>query len=323
MRPAAALFPLAGLIASLLGAARQTAALFAVYYILQLLTLCAADCFRNAAAREPGMRRVDRRFGGALIQMLPGLFIGAFLILNYDVDRRVIFTATFLIIEHLFEERLYALARPADGAVLSVVSGLLLAAGLLLDSAGGVTGPFEGFYTFCGTSLTMLIALVTSFIMEGSHGFSPVPRNIVRFPGACVQTLLYPAACIPLLRFTGIAPALAGLVLWRLSRTLCRRTADESRRLNLLLVAASAILVVAGLWISLAWGFMALLASVCAAIVFCAPGVRLYIGIVLLAAALALQVSGLLPGQMLPAAVPAACALAVVLNLKRAFLKKV
>ena len=71
MRPTAALFPLAALIAAAMGSALD-GRLMLLYYALQLFTLCAVDCFRNGAAREAGVRRADRRFGGGITQLVLG-----------------------------------------------------------------------------------------------------------------------------------------------------------------------------------------------------------------------------------------------------------
>ena len=67
MRPTDILFPLAGIAAALLNFPEILTETILYYYMLQIFSLCAVDSFRNAAAREPGVRRVDKRFGGALI----------------------------------------------------------------------------------------------------------------------------------------------------------------------------------------------------------------------------------------------------------------
>lgn len=330
MRPASALFPLAGLICAFIGNAESVKTLFAFYFAIQLLSLCSTDAFRNAAAREPGMRRVDKRFGGALCTLMLGIaltWLGTAKLILPEEDMMgwiAWFGAAALInIEQLFEERMYALSRRTDGNVLSIVSNLLLTAGLLVDASGGMEGMFSGFYTLCTAGLAVLIAGGTSYIVEPARGYSLVPRNIGFFPKACVQAMLYPAACICLVRFSGILSALAGFIFWRLSRTVCRRANDESRSLNLLLVFASAIMVAAGEWIPAAFGFMAVVSLLCAVIVFCAPGWRLYTGTLLLIAAIAVNL--VLPDKYSYAqyAGIGLCAIAVILNMHKAFLKKV
>jgi len=58
-------------------------------------------------------------------------------------------------------------------------------------------------------------------------------------------------------------------------------------------------------------------------IVFCAPGWRVYAGAVLILGANAQRMLGFLPGEWSLYAVCAACAIAVILNLHKAFLRKV
>ena len=72
MRPANALFPLSMLAAICLGRGEAALALMRWHLLLQLCGFCAADCFRLGAAREPGVRRVDRRFFGGIVQFLMG-----------------------------------------------------------------------------------------------------------------------------------------------------------------------------------------------------------------------------------------------------------
>ena len=335
LRPGAALFPLAGLAAALLGRAENALALFVPFYALQLLSLCAADCFRNGAAREPGVRRVDRRFGGALAQLAAGmllLFLLAFRLFPGKYDLWALAAACCICIEHLFEERMFALSRPMDGAVLSVTANLLLFAGLMLDG-GPLEAPGGAFFTACAAALGALVAIVASYALEPAHGFSLKPRNLALCPRALLQTLLYPAlgaAAVLLHRRLGVSqaqflPLLAGLIPWRLARTVARRSADESRPLNLLLLALTAAPVAASAFLPslLYWAAALLLALLCAAAVFCAPGVRLFGGALLCGAALALSALRPLPPAANAAIVCALCAAALALNLKRAFLKKI
>ena len=79
MRPAAALFPLA----LILGGA-ESIPLLPIYFALQIFSLCAVDSFRNAAAREPGLRRADRRFWGAVLPLLVSLALIASVLIGED-----------------------------------------------------------------------------------------------------------------------------------------------------------------------------------------------------------------------------------------------
>ena len=340
LRPTAALFPLACLIAAGIGRAELPVRLLEAYYLVQLFSLCAADCFRNAAAREPGVRRVDRRFGGALAQLIAGVAILC-LLLALDVlplDGYMLAAAALISIEHLFEERMYALARPVDGAILSMVANGLLLAGLLLDGGAGLTGPLPSFFALCGAGLGALIAAATAYAVEPAHGFSIKPVNLPRAPRTCLQTLLYPAVHLAycaaanqlpnLARFGGEARLLAfpcGLILWRLARTVCRRSVDESRPLNLLLIALAALSIAVAAWMPdyRACALAAELALICSAAVFCAPSVRLWSGIALTAAALALALANPFAAPLNAIAVTLCAAAAAIPNLKHAFLKRV
>ena len=344
MRPTAALFPAVLLLCALRGDAQLAAQMWICHCIAQLLTLCSVGSFRNASAREPGVRRVDRRFsgtwpvillGGALGAVI-GFFMGA---LGYIGDWRMAWCAAMLvIIEQLFEERMFALSRNADGVVLSVISNVLLLAGLMLDSSGGVGAPgnLAGFYTACGAGLGAVISIVAAYALEPMRAFSLIPRNIGFFPKAAAQDLLYPAAALGIAKMATwiddallgtiqktIGPILLGMILWRLSRTVCRRASDESRALNLLLIAVCALTAMLVLWLPMpvdaSYVVLTYFALVCAAIVFCAPGWRLYAGIVLLYGSVYFLTT-VKEEQIICCA---CAAVAVILNLHKAFLRKV
>ena len=342
MRPTAALFPIVGIISVLWGDAAYTVGVFLVYYLLTICTLCAADCFRNGAAQEPGVRRVDQRFGGTLLPLLAGIVLvwiwGEWRVaVNLDFDAIEIVpwyglfpTAVAIIVEQTFEERMFALGRRMDGVILSCVANGLLLAGLLLTGGSGLPQPITGFYTVIGAALGAVIAAATCYAIEPPHGFSMKPRNLKFAPRACAQTILYPVLMFIALGLVAIysennayedvrfgAAACFGLIPWRLARTTCRRTADESRPLNLLLITFVAIPAAIAAWLPAAQLFAIAsgIALLCAALVFCAPSARLYAGIALTAA------------TFIPFPTPiinTALALAAILiNTKQAFLRKV
>lgn len=344
MRPTAALFPLALLIAAAMGRA-QAASLGLLYYGMQLCTLCAVDCFRNGAAREAGVRRVDRRFGGGIFQMMLGigLMLAAMLlcpVLKKQFSAALFAAAGCVTLEQLFEERMFALGRRLDGVVLSGIANLLLVAGLMLDGAGGVEAnlplALDAPFTLGGAALGALIALGTAYLVEPAHGFSLKPVNLALMPRACVQTLLYPAAALALVAAMRDAsvraePLLYGMILWRLARTTCRRTDEESRPLNLLLMALMAMPAI--IWALRSDGTLcgvelrpyavaSLLAGICAGAVFCAPAWRYWLGCALLLAAGALNALHPLPAVWNVVAVCACGLLALVLNLHRVFLRR-
>ena len=344
MRPTAALFPLALLIAAAMGRA-QAASLGLLYYGMQLCTLCAVDCFRNGAAREAGVRRVDRRFGGAILQMMLGigLMLAAMLlcpVLKKQFSAALFAAAGCVTLEQLFEERMFALGRRLDGVVLSGIANLLLLAGLMLDGAGGVEAnlpmALDAPFTLGGAALGALIALGTAYLVEPAHGFSLKPVNLALMPRACVQTLLYPAAALALVAALRDAsfraePLLYGMILWRLARTTCRRTDEESRPLNLLLMALMATPAI--IWALRSDGTLcgmelrpfaaaSLLAGICAGAVFCAPAWRYWLGCALLLAAGALNALHPLPDAWNAVAVCACGLIALVLNLHKTFLRR-
>lgn len=297
VRPTAVLFPLVCGVGAWLG----SEPFIAHYFALQLFSLCAADSFRNAATREPGVRRVDRRFSGAFVPLLFAVGLALLLVklgLGFEsaaVAMAPLWVAAPVAIEHLFEERMFALGRKLDGAMLSGVANALLLTGMLLDWAAG--GGLR--YLTGGAALGAAVSVLTNYAIERPHGFSLVPRNLGDAPLACVQTLLYPVALgladallgkwrlwEDLAGAPGLAP-FYGLMLWRLARTPHRRTADESRGMNLLLLALTGAGVAAGAWMeALApLGLAGLLGLICAGAVFCAWTPRFAAGVVLLLAA--------------------------------------
>lgn len=326
MRPSSALFPLALLAAAVLGRNAAACALFFAYCVMQLLSLCAAESFRNAAAREPGVRRVDKRFSGAFLQTALGILLGTLIchILFQKIGAEtpalpICAAAGCIVTEQLFEERMFALSHPHDGVILSILANLLLLAGMLLDGSGGIAAPMREFFPVCGAALGMLISIIAAYCIEPMHAFSLRPVNIAFFPKAAVQTLLYPLIAAGLCGFG--APLFAGHALWRLSRTVCRRARDESWSLNCLLIFVCGGMIVGSAFMGELYScaFACLLALLCAIIIYCAPGWRLYAGSALLIAAWILCKTEVI--QNIPLL---ACSLiAVLLNLHRAFLRKI
>lgn len=325
-RPAAALFPLALGLGAYLG--KGTLAIY--YFALQLCSLCAVDCFRNAATREPGVRRVDRRFSGALLPLLAGCAILCALRaagIGFEpasASAAPMLAAGLIVIEQLFEERMYALGRRIDAVLLSCVANGLLIAGFWMDWSAGT----DWRYLVGASALAAVISIITNYLIERPHGFSLLPRNLGDAPLSCVQTLLYPLALAALEAgfhpyrllenpggMLGAAP-LYGLMLWRLARSPHRRTEDESRRIHLALLALACVPAAAGEWIGALApvGAAGILGLICGAVVFCAPTRRFVLGLNLAAAML-------LPIPF-PGAKAALAVAALALNVKGAFLKK-
>lgn len=332
MRPSAALFPLVLIAAQWITGELYPEVVLFLYLILQMFSLCAVDCFRNAAAREPGPRKVDKRFWGSL----PMLFIASAAMLSLIVHTAGNFSAGYIFfpllpllisIEHLFEERLFTLNRRSDGNILSLIANGLLFAGLMLDGSNGVPKPFEMFYTLAASGLGALIAVLTSLVIAPPKGFSLIPRNLGFAPKAILQTLLFPAAYLGLISLISkgfddyVVGFFAGYTLWRLSRTVCRRSFDESRPLNLLLIAVCAVMTGAAGFVPALFepAICCLLALVCAMIVFLHIGWRNLTGALLLIAAAACIYLKIEYANY----IAAACSLiAVIINLKNAFLRR-
>ena len=342
MRPTAALFPLVLLAAALFGNAVAVAELFICYCAMQLFTLCSIDAFRNAAAREPGVRRVDKRFSGTFPVVIIGFAAFAALVW-FKADKTsfmnkyvwIIAASGSILIEQLFEERMWALGHPVDGVMLSIISNVLLLVGLLVDASSGMAALMDvyGFYTICGAGLGLLISVFTSYAVEPMRAFSLIPRNIAFFPKAAVQSLLYPAVIFGIYALNivesgykvmyarDMTALMTGLILWRLGRTVCRRANDESRPLNLLVTAFPAVIMVISLWVAaiFPWAEDVVVAMICVVIVFCASGWRIYTGVALVTAAWLLLLMNVFPTWI----AAACCTTAVILNMNKAFLRKV
>lgn len=328
MRPTAALFPIVGIAGTIWGNANLVMEIFVSYYLMQIFSLCAADCFRNAAAQEPGMRRVDSRFSGSFLPLIAGVALTYLLwqlklsnVWQSQAWQSACIAAALIYVEHLFEERVYIVGRRVDGVILSCLANGLLAAGLLMGRSGLAQSLDSSVYAVIGAGLGAAVAIAVTYAIDPPHGFSLKPANLRFVTSAVPQTLFYIAAVLAttLLMKSRILdmlmPMLFGLIPWRLARTTCRRAEDESRPLNLLLMAFTAIPIAAITWLPIAQPFAltAYIALVCAAIIFCAMSKRLYAGIALAAAAF-----------LSPHILRIILALAsIAINIKQAFLKKV
>lgn len=303
LRPTAALFPIVGIAGILCGRAETVRSFFLYYYLLRIFTLDTVGCFRNGAAREPGVRRVDRRFSGSLLPLLIGgicvyMVVPIFLPNIYEnihaVGQYTDVAAGLVTTEHLFEERTYALGRRVDGVILScVTNGLLLLALLLYrESPQAANVP----YLLLGAGLGVIISVATSFAIEPMHGFSLKPIDLRELGSSSPQTFLYPLvallvgylACHRGFRGDVLFPFLYGLIPWRLARTPARRSADESYPLNLLLISIAATTAAAAAWCPALWpcAIAATIALLCGVCVYCMPSWRLLKGIALVIAAL-------------------------------------
>ncbi|MBQ3575573.1 MAG: hypothetical protein IJA26_07870, partial [Clostridia bacterium] len=267
MRPSAAFFPFVLLISALFGDELTTLIFLLLWYALQITTLCAPVAFCNAAAREPGVRRVGRRFFGGIMQCILGgalLFVPIGMLSSSAALSGGLITlaagAFLIIIEQMFEERMFALGRKVDGTLLSLICNGLLLLGLMLDAGSGINAPeiysrmlgrsveLRNFYLLCGCSAAVIVSIAITLLIARGKGFTPLPVNCGHGPKAMLQVLLYPAAVFIAVRALdtsiNLRHLLVGMILWQLSRTVCRRTRPESRPLDWLLTAITAVFAV-------------------------------------------------------------------------------
>lgn len=327
IRPSAALFPLSMLVACGLECADTVYMLLLFYFALQIFSLCAVDCYRNAAAREPSPRKADRRFWASAVMLaLSPILLGCLsLACGGEIggaNLRFYLAPWLILIEQLFEERLYTLGRRFDGNLLALLANGLLFAGILLDGENGAM-----LYTTVMAGAGALVAALASLVIAPPKGFALLPINLGFAPKAAVQCLLFPAAAFALMQlqydFTPFSLfLLPGYGLWRLSRTTCRRSADESRAMNLILCVCAAASLLADCFVS-EMKIMALgciLSLLCALIVFLRSSIRNLSAAALLILALVLREREIAHCTVIVAAL---CLCAVAINLKHAFLKKV
>ena len=313
MRPSAAFFPLALLASALFGDEATTIAFLLIWYALQITTLCAPVAFCNAAAREPGVRRVGKRFWGGIAQCILG---GALLFVPiWKLTENLAITNSFvalavgaflIIIEQMFEERMFALGRKVDGTLLSLISNILLLLGLMLDAGSGVKAPefynhllgrnaeLGNFYLLCGCAAAVLISIIMSLLIARGKGFTPFPINCGFAPKALLQVFLYPAAALAAAMRLDVSidlrHILVGLMLWQVSRTVCRRIKLESKPLDWLLAIVCAVFAVLACLhpAFLPYAVCCGVAFACAAIIYLAPSVRLYVSLAVVAVIIAL-----------------------------------
>jgi len=168
--------------------------------------------------------------------------------------------------------------------LLSLISSALVLLGLMLDAKGVIhVSEITNLCLLCGCAASVVISIVTSLLIAPGKGFTLLPVNCGFAPKALLQELLYPAAAL-LLTAAGVGGIdirhfIVGWLLWRLARTICRRTQRESKPLDWLLTIVSAVFAVLACLhpAFLPYALCCCAAFICAAIMYCAPSVRLYI----------------------------------------------
>lgn len=290
LRPYAALFPPTLLASAVFGDQALTLRFLGAYFALQIASLCAPVAFCNAAAREPAMRRLGRRFWGGLTQ----LFLGAALLfcalrlvpLPFDArDGEILIAALLVLIEQMFEERMTAVSRSVDATLLALISGVFVLLGLVLTAEGTLPNstPLRYPYLLGGCVLSALLGAVLTLLLAGGRGFTPLPINYGFAPKAMAQELLYPALIAAAVVWGKTEPTLpavlTGWMLWRAIRSVCRRTRGESKAPDwFLCIVSAALSLLAYLFPTiLPYALCASAVLLCAMAVYLAPSPRLYV----------------------------------------------
>lgn len=294
--------PLACLIGALLGQEALAIRFFAAQSIISLFTMCADGAFCIDAARQGSLRQVDRRFCGSIVQIAIGALVAGFAgywYLKGDVwlpAAGLLCAALLACITQLHVERLHAHNQRRDARILALLQALLAIAGFGLDTSFPVPGK-----ALCLALLAGAIIANAALLIAPCRGFSAVPRCYARAPQALWQNMLYPAAvCIAALAHGKMPPAipvLAGWVLWRGARTVCRRSESESAPLCFWIAAICGAANIAALFIPQLRILSAYLtlAMLCIVIVFAHFSLRTAIATLLLIAAALLPILNPLP----------------------------
>lgn len=295
MRYSAAFFPLALIAGAVFGDKTLVCGLLAAYFAMQLASFCAVTAFCNAAAREPAKNRVGKRFWGAIVQLIIGM--GVIFCAKYFypeqhecLDSEILIAAVLIFFEQLFEERIFALSRKVDGTLITLIANGLMFLGIALDGGAflGNATPLAHPYLLGGCASGAIMALLLLILLAEGRGFTLLPINYGFAPKAMVQELLYPAAMFALIFFAKfdipLVPLIFGWMLWRLCRTVCRRARTESKPLDwLLTITALAALILAHFFPAvLPYALASFAVLVCAAAVYLAPSVRLYVSLAIL-----------------------------------------
>lgn len=222
-RLASILLPAAFFIAACVKQDRNIFDLFCVYLIQLVLSCNAPGSFRDGAATEPGVRKVESRFIGAVCQSVIGIVIlfalHAFISLPIAISVTLIAVSSLILIVQLLEERLFAIGRETDGTLLSLISSVLLSAGLITD------------HILVPALISLAIAATVTLFNRPITFRKP----IFNFPFT-MRSLLRDWMCPALMTLPVIflsqpmAYAFAAWMITRACRTFARCSADESRR---------------------------------------------------------------------------------------------
>ena len=266
VRPSDGFLPLALLLGCLFGRQNGAIFLFMSIYLIKILSLSASDSLRIAFATQPSMRDVRGSVAGALICNGIGLIIGLILLYligtsYFQYGLTFILVGFFLNIEHVFYEYLFATGDRRSAALSRLLTSIFLLTGMLLsdDSNLGIGHPLN-YMAFAAAMVSCIVGLALGGWPRGR-----LNARIIRCaPRAMLQTFLYPISAlaaavliegkVPLnfelqpliLNFSADSPGIlpiglcagffAGWMLVSICRTPFRRSAMESRNMNVILL---------------------------------------------------------------------------------------
>ncbi len=249
-RRAGLLVPLALLIPALAGRTRAAAALAAAWALGRLCTLCAAEAFRAAAAREVSPRRVRGAWTGALLATALLAAAAYFYVpavwawLKASPGAPAVWLPLWrvgaaLSLARLADEHLRAAGQGETAALSALLRGALLAASAFCgpDWMAGAAG------------LAALVALALACGAGGTPFAIPNAAALPCLPGAALRALCYTVPALLLLAGLwrhgaqgATAGYLLGAALLDCAATPFRRDRSESAPLHMLLALPAAAL---------------------------------------------------------------------------------
>lgn len=296
--------PLALLIPTALGRAREALMLATAWALMRLCTLCGAEAFGRAAAAELSARRVRSAWTGALLtSVVLGVAAWAAAPRAYealfsrppDATRMTqwLCAGWALAVEKLCEERLRADGQRGSAAVCALLCAALMSASLL---CGGAAWQAGAALVALGVALTVALGVGEKALA------APNAAALLRAPLASVRALVYPLGGLVLVACAldveaaqaGAQEALAvagyflGLGAWKCAASTYRRTPQESPGARLGLFLPAALLCGVAPWLGARTAALFLAAAaVCAALIYTA-GTRTWLAALALSCSCAL-----------------------------------
>ena len=262
IRWADGLLPLSLLLASALGAPRESLTLAICTLAARLLALSTAGSVRAAFAWQPAMRDAQGSVKAALCMQPVGslLSLGLLFLFRREwvnaLNLMFILSGLFLNLEQVFYEYLYAAGDGGSAFVSRLITAAMCGAGLLLMGLN-----VASVSVMCG--LSCLVACAVALAIGGGlkGGINASPLRLA--PRYMLQDALYPAAFAGLAvwnplgwfanELTVAVAGFAGLTVYALCRTTFRRAKSETGTMNLVLgiVVLAALLLGGGVFLLL------------------------------------------------------------------------